>query len=202
MRRTKEDSEKTKEAILDAAVRKFCEKGVAATSLSEIAIEAGVTRGAIYWHFKDKTDIFDALHERMHNSIEELIVEHMDKDDIDTIQRVKEVCISLLTNFAKDPQKLRSIKLFWVQTDYSKEWALFQQKHQVRVESARNLLSQYFKEAQRKNKLPPNTEPDIIALSVRCYIKGIILEYVREPNSFDMEKCAPLMIEHFFRGLV
>ncbi len=202
MRRTKDDSEKTRETILDAAVKKFCQKGVAITTLSEIAKEAGVTRGAIYWHFKNKMDIFDALHERMHNTLEELIVERINESDVDPMERVQEVCVSVLKKFASDPMKMQSIKLFWVQTDYSTEWALFQEKHQERVDSARNLLLEYFKQAHAHNKLPPDTDPEIISLSVRCYLKGIMLEYAREPDLFDMEECAPAMIEHFFRGLV
>ena len=53
-RRTKEEALATRHALLDAAERVFGRRGVARTSLVEIAEEAGVTRGAVYWHFKDK----------------------------------------------------------------------------------------------------------------------------------------------------
>jgi len=201
MRRTKEDSEKTKEAILDAAVKKFCQKGIATTTLSEIAKEAGVTRGAIYWHFKNKMDIFDALHERMHETIEELLLQHMDEDHIDPMSRLQDVCTSLLVNIGGNAKKQQALKLFWVQTDYSREWALFQEKHQARKQKARELLFHYFKEAQVKGLLPSGTNSEVLALSVRCYIKGIIIEYLAEPNFFDLQKKGPLMIKQFFRGL-
>ena len=42
----------------------FLRQGVSRTSLHEIALEAGTTRGAIYWHFKDKADLFNAMLER------------------------------------------------------------------------------------------------------------------------------------------
>ena len=51
MRRTKEQAEQTRVAILEAAERLFLEKGVAQCSLEQIARAAGVTRGAVYWHF-------------------------------------------------------------------------------------------------------------------------------------------------------
>ena len=57
-RRTKEDAEATRNKLLDAAAEVFFAKGVAGASLSEVAQAAGLTRGAIYWHFKDKVDLF------------------------------------------------------------------------------------------------------------------------------------------------
>lgn len=58
MRKTKEQAEQTRQKILNAARKMFFQNGVAKTSLEHIAKEAGVTRGAIYWHFKDKTALF------------------------------------------------------------------------------------------------------------------------------------------------
>ena len=58
MRRTKAEAEETRQAILAAAERVFFKKGVANSSLDEVAAAAGVTRGAIYWHFSSKTDLF------------------------------------------------------------------------------------------------------------------------------------------------
>ena len=69
MRRTKEDAELTKQTILKAAVDVFTERGVAKASLEEIARKADVTRGAVYWHFKNKMEIFDALHENLHTPL-------------------------------------------------------------------------------------------------------------------------------------
>ena len=60
-RRTKEDALATRDALLDAAERVFGRRGVARTSLAQIAEEAGLTRGAVYWHFKDKADLFTAM---------------------------------------------------------------------------------------------------------------------------------------------
>ena len=51
----------TKESILKAAFSCFYQNGFDKTSLTAIADEAGVTRGAIYWHFEDKKDLFRAV---------------------------------------------------------------------------------------------------------------------------------------------
>lgn len=64
MRKTKAEAEKTRQDLLDAALEIFYHNGVTNTSLQAIAEQAGVTRGALYWHFKNKEDLFDALFER------------------------------------------------------------------------------------------------------------------------------------------
>ena len=61
LRRTKQDAMQTREAILDAAETLFYEQGVAGTTLSHIAASAGLTRGAIYWHFSNKLELFRAM---------------------------------------------------------------------------------------------------------------------------------------------
>ncbi len=58
MNKAKEDAMITRQTILDAAFKCFFEKGFRMTSLDMIAKEASVTRGAVYWHFKDKSDLY------------------------------------------------------------------------------------------------------------------------------------------------
>ena len=64
-RRTKEDAQATREGILDAAEDCFREKGLSGTSLEAIAARAGVTRGAVYWHFKNKAEVLEAMISRV-----------------------------------------------------------------------------------------------------------------------------------------
>ena len=58
MKRTKEEAEETRMLILSTARKIFSDKGYAATKLSDIAEEAEITRGAIYWYFKNKRELF------------------------------------------------------------------------------------------------------------------------------------------------
>ncbi|OUE60679.1 HTH-type transcriptional regulator AcrR [Citrobacter freundii] len=62
-RKTKQQAQETRQHILDVALRMFSQQGVSSTSLAEIAKAAGVTRGAIYWHFKNKSDLFSEIWE-------------------------------------------------------------------------------------------------------------------------------------------
>lgn len=60
-----EQSEATRAALVDAAERLFAERGFADTPTEVVVQAAGVTRGALYHHFRDKTDLFRAVYEHL-----------------------------------------------------------------------------------------------------------------------------------------
>ena len=61
VRKTKEEKENTRQLILQAALDCFYEKGFSKTSFDDIAAKIGMTKGAVYWHFKDKSDLLVEL---------------------------------------------------------------------------------------------------------------------------------------------
>ncbi len=69
-RKTKEEAEKTRQALIESAFRVFRTKGYSKTTLQDIANDAGVTRGAVYWHFKNKPDIFGKLMDHAFKPVE------------------------------------------------------------------------------------------------------------------------------------
>ena len=75
-RKTKQQALETRQHILDVALRLFSQQGVSSTSLAAIAKEAGVTRGAIYWHFKNKSDLFNEIWVLSEANINDLEVEY------------------------------------------------------------------------------------------------------------------------------
>ncbi len=60
-RKTPEDAARTRDAIIDAALRVFAERGFAAAQLEDIAARASVTRGAVYHHFTGKEDLLGTV---------------------------------------------------------------------------------------------------------------------------------------------
>jgi len=60
-RRTKEEAAETRQRILDTALDVFSRKGYSRTTFVDIAQPIGLTKGAVYWHFKTKTDLLVAL---------------------------------------------------------------------------------------------------------------------------------------------
>lgn len=69
----------------------FLTAGVSSTSLGEIAKAAGVTRGAIYWHFKDKSDLFSEIWELSESNIGELELEYQAKFSSDPLSVLRDI---------------------------------------------------------------------------------------------------------------
>ena len=78
MRRTKEEAEETRRRLLDAGLKVFSTRGYQAARLSDIAGKAGVTRGAVYWHFKNKKGLLFAILTEMANPFVQTATEVLD----------------------------------------------------------------------------------------------------------------------------
>ena len=74
MRKTKEEAEKNKNRpLIDAGIDIFSRKLYPDVNISEIAKKAGVTRGAVYWHFKNKAELFMEIHEYVEKEIVKIV---------------------------------------------------------------------------------------------------------------------------------
>src|SRR4029077_18964463 len=103
-RRTKEEALETRSRILDAAERVFYDKGVANASLEEIAAAAEVTRGAIYWHFKDKAELFDAMMQRVVLPVEAMLEGADCCEQANPLDLLRAATVDVLLRCARDPR--------------------------------------------------------------------------------------------------
>jgi AcrR family transcriptional regulator len=76
-----ERAEATRAALLRAARELFAERGYAAVGTEQVVERAGVTRGALYHHFRDKQDLFRAVHVEMERELMQSIGERMGQVD-------------------------------------------------------------------------------------------------------------------------
>ena len=106
-RRTKEDAIATRNGLIDAAELVFREKGVSRASLSDIAQAVGATRGAIYWHLKDKVDLFGAMMDRVTLPLEQGFASFEHRACDDTVQRLRAVVALVFRSVASDEHTRR-----------------------------------------------------------------------------------------------
>lgn len=201
MRRTKEEAEHTREAILNAATDLFAQKGVQSTSLVEIAENADVTRGAIYWHFKNKLEIFEALHDKLHKEFIEVLVQDLKYDHPEPLQQMQNTCTKLMLVLADDKQKQKTLNLFLIKCNYDGELASFKVCHKQHKEESLTLLKQYMDRAKRKGFLASDADTGILATAINCYMKGILFTFLNDPDGFDLKAVAPQLMEIFFSKL-
>ena len=103
MRRTKEEAEQTRQDIFEAGLRVFSEKGFAAATMSDVAKEAGTTRGAIYWHFRNKDAFFQEIVHRLSDRFRGIMLEATESEQPFLVV-LRRAVKQLLQLFAKDWQ--------------------------------------------------------------------------------------------------
>ncbi len=96
-----EQYEKTRTALLDTAHTLFAEQGYARTSTTEIVERAEVTRGALYYHFRDKKALFQTIFERFRQSRTQLIVTRVEEAEGNLWQRFIETgCTAIIESLS------------------------------------------------------------------------------------------------------
>lgn len=100
-----ERTQKSRDALTAAAARLFAEHGYGATSTEAVLAAAGLTRGALYHHFKDKQALFDAVCQRLHaETAEALLVEA--EAEPDPVDGLIAGCLAFVDQVAR-PDALR-----------------------------------------------------------------------------------------------
>lgn len=95
MRKTVEETEKTRRLLVECATKRFILEGFSATKLEDIAADAGLTRGAFYWHFKNKKAIFRAIIEENSKEALKLVALYL-KNDHNPANRIRDFVKHLL----------------------------------------------------------------------------------------------------------
>ena len=126
-RKTKQQALETRQHILDVAMRLFSQQGVSSTSLAQIAQAAGVTRGAIYWHFKDKTDLFSEIWQLSESSISDLETEYRAKFPEDPLSVLREILVYILEATVVEERRRLMMEIIYHKCELVGEMAVVQQ---------------------------------------------------------------------------
>ena len=121
-RRTKADAQTTRNNLLDAAEQLFQLRGVSHTSLNDIAVAAGTTRGAIYWHFKDKADLFNAMMERVTLPLEQTLVVAYVEQAANPVAEIRRAMLDALRLIATDAQTRRVLQIATTRSNTPPTW--------------------------------------------------------------------------------
>lgn len=201
MRRTKDDAEQTRENILNAATSVFGEKGFDKSTLDEIAKKASVTRGAIYWHFKNKGEIFDAIHYRLHQEFMETLEHELFCAEENALQNLKLLCIKLMQDLDQDELKKQAVILFLTKTDYSGELAIYKEQHGIARDKGTLVFQHFFEKSIAQNALSSDYDPELLAQTITCLLRGMVLEYLLQTDNFDVRVKSEQMFNLFFDAL-
>jgi TetR/AcrR family transcriptional regulator, acrAB operon repressor len=201
-RKTKLQAAVTREQLLDAAERVFREQGVARTSLTEVAVAAGVTRGAVYWHFKDKADLFAAMCERATLPLDSLIAEVGAAAHDDPLGAVRDLSVAALTRLATDPRAQAVFEVIFLKTELTGDLApMAGRRARERCECLLS-VERLVQQAVAAGQLPADTDTALATRLLHAYVSGIMREWVLDKAAYDLSVQAPRLIDTIIAGLV
>jgi TetR/AcrR family acrAB operon transcriptional repressor len=200
VRRTKTEALATRESLLDAAEHLFQARGVSRTSLNDIATEAGTTRGAIYWHFKDKADLFNAMMERVTMPLECSLASSA-QATADPLHALRDAMLGALRQTANDEQTRRVFEVATHKVEYVPEMQAVRDRHlRVRNECmtmTQEALGQAVKRERIELAMPLSTA----ALGLHVMMDGLIQNWLLDPRAFDLVQSGRNTMDAYLAGL-
>lgn len=186
-RKTKQKAMETRQHILDTALRLFSQQGVSSTSLAEIAKAAGVTRGAIYWHFKNKSDLFCEIWQLSETCITDKESEYRTELPGDPLAVLTNILIYILEATVIEERRRLLMEIIFHKCEFVGEMAAV--RHQQRdlcIESYER-IEQILRECIAAGQLPEDLLIRRAAILMRSYISGIVENWLFAPDAFELK---------------
>lgn len=199
MRRTKAATEQTREQILDAAERVFFENGVARSTLDQIARAGAVTRGAIYWHFENKADLFNAVVRRVRLPMESAL--HRVLESADTLDALEALCTAALVELARDERLRRVYTILLLKCEHTQEMQEVIAREQSVKDEILKSLTLFFSRLRERDQIGEAGEPRILATALHAYMVGLHVDYLGSPHHYRMPEDASALVGCFFAPL-
>lgn len=205
-RRTKEEALATRHRLLDAAEHLFQAQGVSRTSLQDIALRAGATRGAVYWHFKDKADLFNAMMDRVTLPLEASFNTEENSPGAavgvtTALQRIRQSTSNALQQIVNDPQTRRVLEVATQKVEYVQELQAVRLRHRAVRASFSGRIAQILELASQQTGVELPVSASIAAQGLHAMMDGMIQSWLLEPNQFDLLEVGQRVVDVYLRGL-
>ena len=201
VRKTREEAVGTRERIVDAAELVFREKGVAHSSLADVAAAANVTRGAIYWHFRDKAELFEAMMRRVEMPAAAMMERAEAAGAGDPLEMLRASACEVLLRAARDAQVRRVFEIAFHKCEYVGDAASIRDRQLENQADCLATIEENVRACVRQGLLPRGLDPRLAAIGTMAYVSGILYQWILHPESFSLERHAQTLVDTYFRGL-
>lgn len=181
VRKTKEEAEITKQRIIDAARSVFLSRGVSRSTLEHIAAEADVTRGAVYWHFKNKTDIFYAMRDQVFLPL----IDRMDytlniDSDCDPLTLIEMTLCDTIRELNANVVMRQTYEIMMMKCEYVDEFATVLQQLLNNCSSIVEKIEACYVRAKAQHLLINTANPHALALDTHLFFSGLLHMWVKD----------------------
>ncbi|GGO78757.1 TetR family transcriptional regulator [Marinobacterium nitratireducens] len=194
-RRTKEEALETRNCLLDTALHLFCVRGIVNTTLTDIASEAGLTRGAVYWHFKNKADIFAALWARLREPLDELATISESPSQPYPLERLREFLVAVLRTIVFQPEHQQIFRLLIKRSELDGELQGIGEQLKEAHAAFRARIERILSNALNRGQLPEGYPLELGAFLVHSALDGVVLNWLEDGRNRDLAAEAPQIVD-------
>lgn len=173
-RRTKEEALETRMQIIDAARRVFHAEGVNRSTLDKVAKAAGVTRGAVYWHFTNKAELFLAVKKAYTSEFDQLQSLLSPTVNQSPLSALTDYLHALFSGLLTDSAARETLEIIMLRCEYVEE---FHEVLQTITEPCTDILTSFtrlYRDAKTINELKPGLDPELMALDTLAFVRGTL----------------------------
>lgn len=200
MRRTKEEAEATRRAILRAALKQFSEQGYTAARLSDVAEAAGVTRGAIYHHFENKAGLYGALLEQYAGAFGKEVIEAIGEGG-SFLQICRRVFVRPLAALEADPGFAAFYELVQFHTVAIPELQAAHERQAEGDEAMLQNIAGYFQLGMGQGAVRPELDAPDLAHTFIALQNGLIHLWLLRARTFSLSEAAEASADVFVEGI-
>lgn len=189
VRKTKEEAELTRQCIINAAREVFINKGVSKTSLEEIAKHAGVTRGAVYWHFTNKSDLLHAMRDQvvlpLIDRMDDALLLNLDKEhnpENDPLTRIENFLLCTIQVLSDHQETRQTYEIMMTKCEYVGEFEKVMQQIMSNCSSIVDKLEQAYTKALKKELINYSLNAAQYAQDTHLFFSGLLHMWVKDTD--------------------
>lgn len=199
-RKTKAAAEQTRQDILNAALELFHAKGYSRTTLQDIARQAGVTRGAIYWHFRDKVDLFVALKEEIEGSAG-IRLEDLLQLPVESLADMQDGLLRYFRQLEQDQRFRNYFETVFFRTEFTDELLPVKEQYQNKLRRRQQKDEDDLRRLQAAGQVRADVDCAQAALALRALLIGLLHTWLMDREAFSLTEQGGALIGDFFAGL-
>lgn len=201
-RKTKEEALKTYHTLLDAAAELFSFQGIGQTTLNDIAKQAGMTRGAVYWHFANKDEVIQALWERDAAPVVDRLVNELGQLEHypDSAGHFRNTLKAMLKAVHEDPKVSQAIRIVLNSSELTvhPNRSELQQFLDSKAMSIYRIIEHAVQTLAAQNKLIQGYAPTLMAGALWSYMHGLVdINTHSQIQAVDLRKDGDALLDLF-----
>lgn len=194
-RKTKIEALKTRQHLIDVAITLFAKNGVSTTTLTDIADAAGLTRGAIYWHFDSKVALFNEIWNIQPYVPQDIRRKIKAKNHNDELALLREVMIETLRFISTDRRQHELLQILYHSCEFNGEMYT-EQEIRERYWFNRERVKKLLRSCISKGLIPVNTNVELMITIMHGYFSGIIKNWLLQPENLNLYEQAPDVVDN------